>query len=64
MLNFAKDLHKKGELDKIVAMEKLGKKLIKNKDMGLAFITEGYLGYDTFSVIPNSPIYIQNMKVM
>jgi hypothetical protein len=53
MMNFAKDLHRKGELNKVEAMEKLGKKLIKGKDMGLAFITEGFYGFDGLAVIPN-----------
>jgi hypothetical protein len=57
MMNFAKDLHRKNELNKVDAMETMGNKLIKGKDMGLAFITEGFYGFDTFVVIPNSPKY-------
>jgi hypothetical protein len=58
MMNYAKDLHRKGELNKVNAMEKLGKKMIKGKDMGLAFLTEAfYVGdgvyADGFGVIAN-----------
>jgi hypothetical protein len=58
MMNYANDLHRKGELNKVEAMEKLGKKLIKGKDMGTAFLTEAfYIGNgvyaDGFAVIAN-----------
>jgi hypothetical protein len=63
MTKYAKDLHRKGELNKVEAMERLGKKLIKGKDMGLAFVTEGfYMGkeagdVDGFGVIANKAEY-------
>ena len=65
MMNFAKDLHRKGELNKVEAMEKLGKKLIKGKDMGLAFLTEAfYIGNgvyaDGFGVIANQAKFSEN----
>jgi hypothetical protein len=59
MMNFAKDLHRKGELNKVEAMEKMGKKLIKGKDMGLAFVTEGFFGLDGFGVIANKAEFIE-----
>jgi hypothetical protein len=55
MMNLAHDLHRKGELNKVEAMETLANQLIKGKDMGAAYITEGYLGYDAFAIIPNRP---------
>jgi hypothetical protein len=60
MMNFAKDLHRKGELNKVEAMEKLAKKLVRGKDMGTAFLTEAYLGYDCIGLIPNKPEFIKN----
>lgn len=55
MKPFAKDLHRKGRLDHINEMEQLGKKLIGKNDMGLAYVTEGYEGYDAFCLIANRP---------
>ena len=57
MMNFAKDLHRKGELNKVDEMEKLAKRMERNSKGGLgaAFTTEGYLGYDCFNMIANSP---------
>jgi hypothetical protein len=54
---YSKDLHRKGELNKVDAMEKLGNKLIKGKDMCLAFVTEGFYDYDGFGVIANDSKY-------
>lgn len=54
-MNYAKDLHRKGELNKVEAMEKEAKKIIGRKDMGAAFLTEAYKGYDCIGIIPNRP---------
>lgn len=56
-MNYAKDLYRKGEMNKIAEMEQLGNEIIKGKDMGLAFVTEGYEGYDALCVIPNRPAF-------
>lgn len=53
MKNYSKDLHRKGELNKVEAMELLANKLIKGYDMGTAFVTEGMKGYDAFCIIAN-----------
>lgn len=55
MTNYAKDLHRKGELAKVDEMERMATKLIRGKDMGSAFLTEAYLGADCFAIIPNKP---------
>lgn len=57
MMNFGKDLHRKGELNKVEEMEKLAKRMERNSKGGLAaaFLTEAYLGFDCFAMIPNSP---------
>lgn len=60
MMNYAKDLHRKGELNKVEEMEKLANKLIKGKDMGAAFLTEAYLGYDCIGLIPNKPEFVKD----
>jgi hypothetical protein len=57
MTNYAKDLHRKGELNKVEEMEKLAKKMAKGKDMGTAFLTEAYFGSDCYALIANSPLY-------
>jgi hypothetical protein len=54
------DLHRKGELQKVAAMEKAAKQHIKKKDMGIPFITEGYEGADTYAVIANKPEYTKD----
>lgn len=56
-MNYGKDLHRKGELNKIDEMEKLAKRMERNSKGGLAaaFLTEAYLGYDCYAMIPNSP---------
>ena len=57
MMNFGKDLHRKGELSKVDEMEKLAKRMEHNSKGGLAsaFLTEAYLGFDCFAMIPNNP---------
>jgi hypothetical protein len=57
MMNYAKDLYRKGELNKVNEMEKLAKRMERNSKGGLgaAFLTEAYLGFDCFAMIPNSP---------
>jgi len=57
MMNFAKDLHRKGELHKVDEMELLAKRMERNSKGGLAaaFLTEAYLGFDCFAMIPNNP---------
>ena len=60
MMNFAKDLHRKGELNKVNEMEKLAKTLIRGKDMGSAFLTEAYLGFDCIGIIPNKPEFVKD----
>jgi hypothetical protein len=59
MMNLARDLHRKGELDKIEAMSKLSEQIIGYKDMGSAYITEGYQGYDAFAIIPNRKEFVK-----
>jgi hypothetical protein len=56
MRNYAKDLHRKGELNKVEEMEKLAKLIERKSKGGLAsaFLTEAYLGFDCFAIIPNS----------
>lgn len=55
--NFASDLHRKGEVYKIEQMEIFAKSLVKGRDMGTAFVTEGYQGYDAFCLIANHPAW-------
>lgn len=56
-MKYAKDLHRKGELKKVAAMEKEASAIILHKDMGAAFLTEAYQGFDCIAIIPNSPKY-------
>lgn len=56
-MNFAKDLHRKGELNKLDVMEATANKYLKGKDMCHAFVTEGWLGFDAFCIIANSSEY-------
>jgi hypothetical protein len=60
MMNFAKDLHRKGELEKVAEMEKLAKRMAKGKDMGTAFLTEAYFGSDCYALIANKPMYARH----
>jgi hypothetical protein len=57
MMKFSKDLHRKGELNKVNEMEKLAKRMERNSKGGLtpAFLTEAYLGFDCFAMMPTSP---------
>jgi hypothetical protein len=57
MMNYAKDLHRKGELSKVDEMEKLAKRMERNSKGGLApaFLTEAYLGFDCFAMLPTKP---------
>lgn len=55
--DYASDLHKKGELKKVAKMEKLAKELVGKKDMGTAFLTNGFLGYDCVALIANKPSF-------
>jgi hypothetical protein len=57
MKTWAKDLHRKGELNKIEAMENYASEIIRGKDIGTAFITEGFYGYDGLALIPNRPAF-------
>jgi hypothetical protein len=55
---FAKDMHRKGELSKLAKMSILAHEITLGKDMGQAFITEGYEDeYDMIQLIPNRPAY-------
>lgn len=56
MMNFGKDLHRKGELNKVETMETLAKLMERNSKGGLtpAFLTEAYLGFDCFAMLPTS----------
>lgn len=56
---YAKNLHRQGEigLDKVSEMERFSYQLTKGKDMGTAFVTEGYEGYDAYCIIPNTPAF-------
>ena len=55
MMNYAKDLHRKGELLMVNDMEDKAEGLIAGKDMGTAFLTEAYKGYDCIALIANRP---------
>lgn len=59
MTKYANDLHRKGELSKVEAMEKLAKSIERKSKGGLgaAFLTEAYKGYDCFAIIPNKAEY-------
>lgn len=65
MMNYAADLHRKGELNKVEEMERLAKRFTRNKDMGIAFVTEGFYNEDSksyvdgFGLIANRPEYVQ-----
>lgn len=59
-MKYAKDLHRKGELKKVAAMEKEAKKIIGSKDMGAPFLTEAYKGYDCIGIIANRPQFTKN----
>jgi hypothetical protein len=57
---YGKDLHRKGELEKVEQMEELAADLIKGKDMGIPFITEGYEGFDAYCLVANKPEFVKN----
>lgn len=60
MKNFASDLHKKGELSKVKAMEKLANEIEKDTKSGLsgAYLTNGvYDKYDVMGMIANDQEY-------
>lgn len=53
MKNYAKDIHRKGELGKVEEMEKLAKRMERNSKGGLTptFLTEAYKGFDCFAML-------------
>lgn len=58
--NFASDLHKKGEYEKIESMEKLQKQIEQETNSSLtgAFLTNGIYGkYDCIAIIANKKEY-------
>lgn len=59
MAKFAADLHRKGELNKVDAMEKLAKRIERESRGGLgsAFLTEAYYGADCYAIIANKSDY-------
>lgn len=58
-MNYASDLHRKGELNKIEEMQGLADQLESKTKGGLAgaFLTEGYKGYDTIAMLANKKEY-------
>jgi hypothetical protein len=56
-MKFAKDLHRSASLDQVTKMEQYAKKLTRGKDMGTAFVSEGFYGYDAIALIPNSQTF-------
>lgn len=56
-MNYAKDLHRKAFSEVMLsAMNSLADKIVlKNNDLGAAFITEGYEGFDCVAIISNTP---------
>ena len=51
---YAQDLHRKGNLKAVAKMERLAKELTNGKDMGTAFLTNAYQGYDCIGLIANN----------
>ena len=59
MKKYAYDLHRKGELDKVGAMERLAIDMERksNGGLGAAFLTGADLGADCFAMVANNSAY-------
>lgn len=58
-MNYASDLHRKGELNKIEEMQGLADQLESKTKGGLAgaYLTGGYKGYDAIAMLANKKEY-------